>query len=136
MVVICDPLVLSAARSRSGRWTVEGDRAVAIVVRGFWLVRAETRRGAVKPLVGERSGGAVSPARMGRVHRTLAVEPSVDSDLGRAAERLWGLCCSGRVGVPAEGRAIAVFAGWVDDYGWRRGSGHLVGGARVDQDSH
>ena len=34
-----------------------GDRAVAMVVRGFWLVRAETRRVGVEP-VGERSGGA------------------------------------------------------------------------------
>ena len=71
-----------------------GDRAVAMVVRGFWLVRAETRRVGVN-LVGERSGGAGSPARIGRVHRALAVEPSLESDLGRAAERLWGLCCSG-----------------------------------------
>src|ERR1700712_4322753 len=57
LVVICDPLVLSAARSRSGRWTCGGDRASAVVVRGFWLVGAETRRVGVE-LVGERSGGA------------------------------------------------------------------------------
>ena len=60
-----------------------------MVVRGFWLVRAETRRVGVD-LVGERSGGAGSPARIGRVHRALAVEPSLDSDLGRAAERTLG----------------------------------------------
>ena len=59
--------------------------SAAMVVRGFRLVRAETRRVGVE-LVGERSGGAGFTCRIGRVHRALALEPSVDSDLGRAAE--------------------------------------------------
>src|SRR6187551_1200595 len=92
VVVICDPLVLSAARSRSGRWTSGGDRA-----QRWWCGGSGWS--------GQRLGGSgwnwwgsaaeerVSPARIGRVHRALALEPSVDSDLGRAAERTSGHAC-------------------------------------------
>ena len=55
-----------------------------MVARGFWLVRAETGSGWNR--WGSAAEERVSPARIGRVHRALAVEPSVDSDLGRAAE--------------------------------------------------
>ena len=84
----------SAARSRSDRWAVEGTE------RSDGGAGVPAGPGGVDP-VGERSGGADSPARIGRVHRALAVEPSLHSDPGRAAERKLGLFwplwhCGGR----------------------------------------
>src|SRR6478609_9188506 len=69
----------SAARSRSDRWAVEGTE------RQRWWRGGSGWSGWVDPS-GERSGGADSPTRIGRVHRALAVEPPVHSDPGRAAE--------------------------------------------------
>ena len=84
-----------------------------MVVRGFWLVRAETRRVGVN-LVGERSGGAGSLGRIGRVHRAPAVERFVDSDLGRVAESTWVCVVQALGNGAAAGRSLrlVVSAAW------------------------
>ena len=107
VVVICDPLVLSAARSRSGRWTSGGDRAAAMVVRGFRLVRAETRRVGVE-LVGERSGGAgfTCPDRPGSSCPCPGAVLRLRPWSGRRNEL--GACRCSRVAARPSGRSIPV----------------------------
>ena len=91
VVMICDPL-----RSFGGpitQWSV-GVRmgpSGAMVVRGFWLVRAETRRVGVEA-VGERSGGAgfTCPGRLGSSGPCPGAVRRLRPWSGRRNE-LWGM---------------------------------------------
>src|SRR6478752_10234434 len=73
----------SAARSRSDRWAVEGTERQRWWRGGSgWSGRVDSWRSAAVERI-HLAGSAV-------VHRALAVEPSVYSDPGRAAERKLG----------------------------------------------